>query len=47
MRVLIIFELFIMLAFVWLLVNIIRYSFFKSSKGGGVFGLSDMWLKEK
>lgn len=47
MRVFVIFELFIVLVLCWLIANIIRYSFFKGSTGGGFFSLSDSWLKKE
>lgn len=43
-----VFELVIISAFLYLIVNLVRYFFFKESAGkGGVFGLSDGWVKKE
>lgn len=39
------FELVIILLFLYLAANIVRYLFFKQSGGGKFFGLSNEWLK--
>jgi len=44
----IVFELFGLMMvsiFLYLVVNLLRYLFFKESAGGGFFGLSDSWIK--
>jgi len=46
----IIFELFglvLFCTFLYLVANLIRYIFFKESAGGGLFGLSDSWIKKE
>jgi hypothetical protein len=45
MKPFVIFELLIILAVVYLLANIIRYLFFRSSSGGTFFGLSEKWIQ--
>lgn len=37
-------EVFIIFLFLYLIVNLLRYIFFRESKGGGLFGLSDWWI---
>jgi hypothetical protein len=39
------FSLAVIIAIMYLAVNLMRYFFFKESDGGHVFGLSDKWLK--
>jgi len=47
MRVFIIFELFVIVALLYLAVNLIRYFFFKESGGNvGLFGLSNKWIEQ-
>lgn len=44
-----IFELFqivVVCAFLYLAVNLVRYFFFRESRGGGIFGLSDKWIRD-
>lgn len=47
----IVFEMFgliIVCAFLYLAANLIKYFFFKESAGkGGIFGLSDNWIKKE
>lgn len=38
------FELLVVLAVMYLLVNLIRYFFFKETYGGKIFGLSNGWI---
>ena len=45
MRVFVLFELVIICGFLYLVVNLVRYFFFKESNGGRLFGLSDRWIK--
>jgi len=40
-------ELFVILAVLWFIANVIRYLFFKNSPGGKIFVLSDKWLGKK
>lgn len=47
MRVFQLFELVVLSAFLYLVVNLIRFFFFKESAGGGFLGLSDKWIKEE
>ena len=39
------FEVVVICAFLYLVVNLIRYFFYKESQGGGLFGISDNWIK--
>ena len=45
MRVFVIFELVIVAALLYLVVNLVRYFFFREIPGGKVFGLSDKWIE--
>ncbi len=45
MRIFTLFEMLLVLAVIYLLVNIIRYIFFRTSNGGAFFGLSDKWIE--
>jgi regulator of protease activity HflC (stomatin/prohibitin superfamily) len=38
-------EFLILIAMFWLLANLIRYCFFRASRGGVIFRLSDSWIK--
>lgn len=40
------FELLVMLAVLYLVLNLVRYFFFKESEGGKIFGLSERWIKQ-
>lgn len=45
MIVLVLFQLFLIFVFLWLITNVIRYAFFRTSgRMGGFFSLSDNWL---
>lgn len=41
------FELLIICGFLYVAANLVRYIFFKTSKGKGFFGLSDWWIKDE
>jgi len=43
-RVFVIFELFLVALFLYLIVNLARYLFFKASRGGWGLELSDWWI---
>jgi hypothetical protein len=45
MRLFILFELVFMAAVLYLIVNLGRYLFFRETRGGKLFGLSDEWIK--
>lgn len=40
------FEIMVMIALAYLVVNLLRYFFFRESEGGKIFGLSDRWIKQ-
>ena len=40
-------EIVILCLFLYLLINLIRFAFYKESKGGGLFGISDSWIKNE
>jgi hypothetical protein len=47
MRVFAMFELVVLCALLYLVVNLIRYFFFKETMGGGrIFSLSDKWIRD-
>ena len=41
------FELLLSIIFLVLLINLVRYFFFRELHGGGLFGLSDQWIKNE
>lgn len=43
----IIIELLFLLLLLYLIANIARFFFFKNEVKGGVFGLSDKWIKDE
>ena len=47
MRVFQLFELVVICALLYFAVNLVRYFFYKESNSGGLFGLSDMWIKKE
>ena len=47
MRPFIIFEMFIIVVFLYLIINLIRYLFFRTGKGGIGFELSDQWIEQE
>lgn len=47
MRIFTLFESVVVCMFLYLAVNLIRYFFFRENVGGGMFGLSDSWIKQE
>ena len=41
------FEVFVIFLFLLIAMNIVRYCFFKTTKGGWLLGLSNMWLEDE
>lgn len=41
------FELLMILGLLYIAANLVRYICFKTTKGGGLFGLSDQWIKNE
>jgi len=45
-RVFVLFELFLIVVFLYLVVNMVRYLFFKASRSGWGLELSDWWIRK-